>query len=132
MKVLFSESAKGKLSQISMAIEINDKQRFSYRKKTSEITSMLKYASLSNNKYIKEKFLELEEELSEQTILSLNSLGIYFRSIEKLPPQKKKLYRGQEIEAGINVTANQENELEEEPNIQKKKKIVYRGKTTYV
>ncbi|MGH1472458.1 MAG: hypothetical protein ACRBCS_14790 [Cellvibrionaceae bacterium] len=131
MKVQFPESAKNKLSQLSMAIEIHEKQRFAYRKNPKEITLMLKCASLSKNENVRNKFLELTKELPEQAILTLSSLGI---NINKETFDKRR-YRGQEVSPDTNVTEQVEtsdNRLDDDSAQSKKKKIVYRGKVTYV
>lgn len=135
MKIQFSDAAKSKLSQLSMAIEIYDKQRFAYRNSPQQILLMLKHATTCPNQNVKDKLIEFFSELSDQALSTLESLGIETQFHQTDASPKKKRYRGRVVESDENETTNSiASNVKEEANGEqsKKKKIVYRGKVTYV
>ncbi|GAB1268154.1 hypothetical protein NBRC116493_14070 [Aurantivibrio infirmus] len=126
-----SEDALNKLRQIALTVELEENKRFSVRHDVDQVVQLLEFATKLDSPSVAKRIADFKMKLSDDSLGFFRTLGV------SLEPQisttssagSQKTYRGQKIlqeETSTSSTAASEIEPK------KKKKIMYRGKVTYV
>lgn len=120
-----SEQSLGKLSQLAMAVELQEHKRFSVRKDIDQVVGLLKYASACHDNTVQKKLDELTHTLSADCVGFFRTLGVRLQE-PTAPAAARQTYRGQVMTKTPAPATTQEQSASAE-----KKKIIYRGKVIY-
>jgi len=124
-----SEQALSKLSKLAMAVELAEHKRFSVRGDIEPVVSLIQIALASSHSSIKQRVEELRVELSTDSLGFFRALGVDLSQMHAGPGEQT--YRGQRI-AGNEKAATPTPATSNADSDKPRKKIVYRGKVTYV
>lgn len=125
-----SEEALNKLRQIALTIELEERKRFSVRREVDQVVELLNFAIGLGKPSINKRVSDFKDQLSQDSLGFFRTLGVNLDTNATSATSVNKTYRGQKVIAETQAASAPKTPSEEEP--QKKKRIVYRGKVTYV
>lgn len=125
-----SENALNKLRQIALTIELEERKRFSVRREVDQVVELLNFAVSLGKPSINKRVSDFKDQLSQDSLGFFRTLGVNLDTNSTSTTSVNKTYRGQKVIAETQTNPAPKASSDEEPK--KKKRIVYRGKVTYV
>lgn len=139
--------AKGALTQLSLKVELSEKQRFLLSRGFSSLVQLIKCAQQSSDDHVGSAYARVLQSLDEETKQALNAEGVKLTitQVEKKsepnieialmpsPDQPRKMYRGVEVkQPEPSASSDDSSTKNKEAASSPKKKIIYRGQVKWV
>jgi len=124
----FSSEALDAIYSLMLKVEVVDKKRIRASKSFDSLLELLTHACDSTDQSIKDALHKLVEALTEEQMNVFSALGITLgqRKFMADSPRPTRVYRGQVIET------TEAGEVENDAPKKGKKRVIYRGRETWV
>lgn len=124
----FSSEALDAIYALMLKVEVVDKKRIRASKSFESLLELLSHAAESTDQSIREALNKLIELLTEEQVNVFSTLGISIghKNAHESASRSTRVYRGQVIpESNVN-------QIESENTKKGKKRVIYRGRETWV